>query len=250
MHGTDAMVDEAKAGEGAPVKRGRGRPKGSPNKPKNIPAADRAVNADDNKPAPKADKPKAPKGPTVSKEPLTDEQEHKLTAHHATVYENKLKAKKEADAAFKNACKIAKSEGVSLKQIKEYLLYQTEEGVEKLREDLARRQKVARWAGIPVGATINFLEEIDRTPIDERTFDDGKRAGMRGDKCEVPRHIPGNLISKWTEGWQAGQAVLASKFQPTEDEPAATSERAFNDDLDGNTQGEDAEGDENDETEE
>lgn len=208
--------------------KGRGRPKGSKNKTKDtstVPASDRTVDPKDNED--KQATPAAPRGPTVAKDPLSDEQEHALTAHHTREYEKFLKAKKDADANFKNACKRAKSEGVGLRQIKEYIDYQTDEGRERLKEDLARKQKVARWAGLPVGTQINFLEEVDRTPIDERTKDDGKRAGLRGEKCEASKHIPGNLISAWVEGWQEGQGVLSARIKQTSDEQRAEDAKTF-----------------------
>jgi len=214
------------------VKKGRGRPKGSTNKTKAAkPEKFPEPQAENEAVRPGSNKPKAPKGPTVkpqvAKEPLNDEQEHALTQHHSEKYKKLLELKKTAAANLKNGCKLAKAEGVSLKQIKEYIDYQTEEGQERLREDLARKQKVARWAGLPVGTQINFLEEIDRTPIDERTREDGKRAGLKGEKCEAPRHVPGNLISAWVEGWTAGQAVLAARITQQKDEDS----REFDDEL-------------------
>ena len=147
------------------------------------------------------------------------------------LYEKLLAAKKLADANFKNGVKLAKAEGIPLKQIKEYIAYQTEEGRAQLKEDLERKQRVARWAGMPVGTQINFLDEIDRTPIDERVRDEGKRAGLKGEKCDAPRTLPGNLISVWTEGWQEGQAVLLGKIQQQKTEDG----KAFDDDLPGDS---------------
>ena len=211
------------------VKKGRGRPVGSGNKPK----APKSLNSF---PDPSADNEAVEPGhnqPKVAKEPLSDDQQHKLTALHAKAYEKALAKKKESDALFKNAVKLAKAEGIPLKQIKEYISYQTEDGKAQLREDLARKQKVAIWAGMPIGTQINFLDDIDRTPIDERMFDDGKRAGIKGEKCEVPRHVPGNLVSKWTEGWSAGQEVLMGKMKQHNENQRAEDAAAFDDDLPG-----------------
>ena len=225
------------------VKKSRGRPPGSPNKNKKSfpdPSADNPnIEPGDNNPpeaeasgkpkAPAKVKPKNPQ-PQVSKEPLTDEQEHALTAHHAAAYEKALAAKKSADATFKNTCKLAKAEGVPVKQIKEYLEYQTEEGQEELRAEIARKHKVARWAGLPVGTQLAFFDEIDRTPIDERIADEGKRAGMKGEPCAPPRHLPGDLAQLWTMKWHEGQEIMATKGFKQKEDPA--SEPAAADDAD------------------
>ena len=220
------------------VKKGRGRPKGSSNKPKAAATSKAPKKATRSEyPEPHAENGEVRPGhnqPHVAKNPLTDEQELALTVNHTKAYEKALAAKKDADAKFKNVCKIAKAEGISVKQIKEFIDYQTEEGQQRLREDLARKQKVARWAGLPIGSQINFLEEIDRTPIDERTFHDGKNAGLKGEKADVPRHVPANLSSKWIEGWHEGQRILLGRIKEKNQEQRDEDVAAFDDELPGN----------------
>lgn len=231
--------------DGETTKRGRGRPKGSTAKPKGAAASKAPKKATRSEfPEPHADNESVEPGhnqPKVAKDVLTDEQEMALTVHHAKNYEKLLAAKKKSDAAFRNGCKLAKAEGVPLKQIKEYISFQTEEGQQQLREDLARKQKVALWAGMPIGTQINFLEEIDRTPIDDRTFHDGKTAGLKGEKAEVPRHVPASLTSKWIEGWHEGQRILMERIKQKNDDQRQEDAAAFDGppsdelpDLDGN----------------
>jgi DNA-binding transcriptional MerR regulator len=208
------------------AKKKRGRPAGSANKKK--------ATATPKYPDPQADNKDVKPGsnkPQVAKDALTDDQEHALTSHHTEAYKKALEIKKAADAKFKNVCKLAKAEGVGLKQIKEYIDYQTEEGQERLRIDLARKQKVARWAGLPVGTQLNFLEEVDRTPIDERTRHEGKTAGLKGEKCEPPRHVPANLITAWTEGWHEGQALNAGRIKQLAEAQKAEDAKDFDDAL-------------------
>ena len=177
------------------------RPVGSKNKPK-APTADGEVASNHNgKPA---------------REPLTDEQEHALCAHHALAYEKALAAKKAADAAFKNTCKLAKSEGVPLASIKDYIELQTEEGQEKLREEIARKHKVARWAGLPVGTQANFFDE--EPPSIDRAMDDGKRAGLKGESAKPPDHLTQQQQDAWLEGHAQGQSIIAGRFQKTGDD--------------------------------
>ncbi len=210
-----------------PAKRGRGRPPGVKNKKRSaVPAADRDVAPDDNE-----KKAKAPKGPTnkpqVAKEPLTDEQQQALFFRHKRDYEKALEAKKAADAALKNAAKLIKAEGTHLSDIKVAIKLEDPEGSAELRERIERELKVARWVGAPVGTQFSLLDEIDRKPIDDRVFEDGKRSGLKGEKCEAPRTLPGPLIDKFISGWHAGQAILAARITQQREEDS----KAFDDDL-------------------
>ena len=212
---------------------GRGRPRGSKNKPRtpSIPPSGEP---------PQADNPNAVSGgnsppvapakvvPKVSKEPLTDEQEHALLAHHTKNYEIALKAKKDADAEFKNVCKIAKAEGVGLKSIKDYIDFQAVGGAEKLREEIERKHRIARWAGIPVGTQLSFFEEADREPIDDKVRAEGKRAGLKGEAGGPPRTLPGNLAVIWEEGYRQGQEIQLAKFKQ---KPEDDAEEKADDDL-------------------
>ena len=213
-----------------PAKRGRGRPPGVKNKKRSaVPAADRDVAPDDNE-----KKAKAPKGPTnkpqVAKEPLTDEQQQALFFRHKRDYEKALEAKKAADAALKNVAKLIKAEGTHLFEIKVAIKLEDPEGSADLRERIERELKVARWVGAPVGTQFSLLDEVDREPIDDRVREEGKRAGLRGEKCEPPRTLPGNLISVWTAAWSEGQEIMLGKIQQQKDEDA----REFDDDLPAN----------------
>jgi hypothetical protein len=189
-----------------PAKKGRGRPKGSTNKPKapkgpTVPTADgRPAGADHNM-------------PHVAKDPLTEDQQQALFFNHKRSYEKALAVKKKADAEFKVACKLIKSEGTKLSDIKLAVDLEDPEASAEMRARLERELRVARWVGAPVGTQFSLLDETDRTPIDERVFDEGKRAGLKGEKCEPPRTLPGNLMTRWTDGWHEGQTALAGKIK-------------------------------------
>jgi hypothetical protein len=49
---------------------------------------------------------------------------------------------------------------------------------------LERTQRLARWAGLKVGSQPQLFEA--RRSI---TFEEGKTAGMSGDKCEPPKTL-------------------------------------------------------------
>ena len=159
--------------------------------------------------------------PKVAKEPLSEEQLQSLFFQHKQEYEKALASKKEADAQLKVVAKRIKSEGTKLSDIKLAIELEHPEASGDMRARLERELRVARWVGAPVGTQFSLLDEVDRTPIDERVRDEGKRAGIKGEKCDAPRTLPGNLISVWVEGWQEGQAVLLARIQQQKAEDAA-----------------------------
>jgi hypothetical protein len=175
----------------------RGRPPGSKNKPKD--GAEPHVTAHDN----------------VAKSPLTDEQLHALTDSWAGHYTTALEAKKAADAALKNVCKKAKSEGVLLADLKAYIKAATEEGQADLKAEVDRVARVARWRGFAIGHQFGlFGDDDDTQPL---SFTLGKEAGMRGEKAECPANRD---VEEFLRGWHAGQAILLSGFKqlPEDDE--------------------------------
>jgi hypothetical protein len=105
---------------------------------------------------------------------LTEEQRQALFFNHRRLYKHALAKKKEADAAFKNACKRAKSEGVDPKMIK---------------------------------------FSIDLENDEDGAFDEGKRAGMEGDACSPPYDAGSEAGQAWIKGWHAGQASLAATME-------------------------------------
>lgn len=202
-----------------PAKKGRGRPKGSANKSKGdtVPAADRKVHADHNN------------MPQVAKEPLSEDQQQALFFNHKKAYEKELEAKKKADASFKVACKLIKAEGTKLSDVKLAIDLEDPEAGAEMRARIERELKVARWMNVPVGTQFSLLDETDRTPIDEKTYNDGKKAGLSGEPAKPPNHTPPSLFNKWLDGHAAGQAALASKFKQKNDDQRAEDARAFDD---------------------
>jgi hypothetical protein len=176
-------------------KRRGGRPKGSKNKPKANGAETPAVGA-----AVKA---------VVEKVPQNEEERQATFYRHTGEYEKALEKKKAADAAFKNVCKIIKTEGIQIEDIKTAISLKDPAGSAILRDLIERQLRVARWMNAPVGTQFSMLDEVDRTPIDERAYEAGKRAGLAGDPATPPRSYTGELITKWTEGFNEGNAVLA-----------------------------------------
>ena len=199
----------------------RGRPPGSKNR-KSANGDGTHIPTSDDRPAEQA----VNSAPKVAKEPLSEEQLQSLFFQHKQEYEKALASKKEADAQLKVVAKRIKSEGTKLSDIKLAIELEHPEASGDMRARLERELRVARWVGAPVGTQFSLLDEVDRTPIDERVREDGKRAGLRGEAGTAPSHLPGNLMSVWAEGYAEGQSVLASRFKATDAQPGP-----LNDDL-------------------
>lgn len=136
---------------------------------------------------------------------LTDEEKRALTFHHARAYEAAdamvEKAKKDraavVDLAKADLGKGAKADIVDLL---------TANTPAKMKAVFERVQRLARWAGLPVGEQAQLFE---RAPD---SFEDGKVAGMSGEKCEPPLSLPQESFQRWIAGWHDGQTILARAF--------------------------------------
>lgn len=157
-------------------------------------------------------------------EAMTDDQIAALTFQHKRKYHEALGAKKLADAAFKNVCKIAKAElgDDAVSNIKDMIALETEEGEILHKTEMARKAKVARWMGLPLGAEPDMFGE-DRTPAVDRAFAAGKKIGLAGEPCQPPHDPSTAQYTKWMEGFHEGQAVLAKGIKPKDDSLAGMS---------------------------
>ena len=178
-----------------------GRPKGSKNRPKS---------ETESSPQPRpatTDHAKA-----ASKTDLTDDQLHSLTAHHSQHYAKALAAKKLADAAFKNVCKLAKAEGVSVDDIKTYIDLDSEEGQARLRAKVEAAARIARWKGASLGTQFSLFDESETN-----SFQAGKEAGMAGHAAKAPA---GRDVNEWMRGWQVGQQANLARIKQQKQEDA------------------------------
>ena len=178
----------------------RGRPKGSKNK------------------TPETEAPPASNGVGHNGAPgLTDDQTAALFFQHKKAYSAALAVKKDADAKFKNACKLAKSElgDDAVPSIKDALLLETEEGEAKIKAEIERKMRIARWMAVPFGSQPDFFEE-DRTPAVDRARAEGKRDGLSGVSLKPPYDPSLPQYEAYAEGWHEGQAASFA-IQRTED---------------------------------
>lgn len=155
---------------------------------------------------------------------LTDEEKRALLIQHKNAYSVALADKKAADAEFKNICKKAKAEcGTdAVAEIKDAILMSEPGGRQKIEAEIARKHRVARWMGLPVGAEPLMFEMVDRRPAVDIAYDNGKAAGMAGETQKPPYDTSVPQYQRWLEGWHDGQEILGSAFKKLEpiDPPA------------------------------
>lgn len=147
----------------------------------------------------------------AGKNELTDDERQALFFQHKKKYETALAKKKEADAAFKNACKLAKAEcgADAVASIKDAILLDSEDGEKKIRADIERQLRVARWMNVPFGQQAElFTDFTDRTPAVDRARAEGKKAGMEGQTMKPPYANTLPQFDQWVEGWHEGQKAI------------------------------------------
>lgn len=164
---------------------------------------------------------------------LTDDERASLTFNHKRAYVVALAAKKKTDAALKQVAKLAKAElgDDAVPDIKSIIELETEEGEAKLKAEVERRIKVARWMGLPVGVTGNLFDAVDRTPAVDRATAKGKRDGLAGEPCR-PNHDPSTpQYTGYMTGYQEGQKIMFAikPMAPAPSEAVAESDVEFDD---------------------
>lgn len=170
-----------------------GRPAGSKNKPR-APTASGSAPIDHNQ-------------SKAKDEGLTDDQMQKLFQNHLRQYEKALEVKKAAAVAFLNVCKLAKSEGTKIEDIKTAILLKSEEGNAVLQARVEAELRVARWMGAPVGSQFEMFADTDRTPSDEKAEAEGKRDGLAGRDFSNAYKPGSRLYESYRSGYDEGQKV-------------------------------------------
>lgn len=180
-----------------------GRPKGSKNK------------SDDAKQASKANGDAAPTAkaePAPNSQTLSDDQRAALLFQHSAKYTRALKAKKSADAEFKNICKAARADcgKDAVDRIKLGIRLETPEGEAAVRVEIASMLEVARWHNSPVGTQFSMLETIEEDPAN-RAFLEGKKAALENLPAKPPYDPGSQLYPRWMDGHGEGTTALLRK---------------------------------------
>lgn len=140
--------------------------------------------------------------------PLSDAERQALHFRHVKEYERELAAKKKADADLKNTAKRIKAEGDSVAAVKLTIELHTPEGEAAFRARMAEQAEVAAWNG--VGMQVDMFAD-ERQPAEDRAFEEGRRAGMKGESNKPPYDPSVPQHTRWLEGYSDGNAVLASE---------------------------------------
>ena len=161
------------------------------------PAAKKATKSAAAKKPKEAAAPKTPKAekPTKAAKPAPierdDAQEEALFHHHAP----KVKAQKDkvtkAVADLRNLYKAAKADGLEKVDFDIAFSLETPEQEAKQRAKLVRVVQVAGWVGSDIGQ-LSFADQLgepDRTPAADRAYQEGRRAGLQGDRA-APGYDP------------------------------------------------------------
>lgn len=144
---------------------------------------------------------------------LTDDQAQLL------LFQNKKKiaALKERMATtvadMRYAYKTAKADGFSKKDID--LAIACEDDEDGVLDRMKREHQIAKWMGHPAGTQFELFEGPDRTPLVDRAYDAGKRAGLAAEACSPPHSQGTPAYEPWMKGWHDGQAVNAAGIKPT-----------------------------------
>lgn len=149
--------------------------------------------------------------PEGSIENMTDEQEQKLFADNLKKYERLLAAKKAADKALQDHGKIIKSDHGEhgLLMIKTTIALRKPESESAEKEKIEAVAKAMRWSGLPIGSQGSLFEPDDGLTVEQRAFEAGKRAGIRGESMSAPvEYGTGDAYQEWAKGWHAGQESI------------------------------------------
>lgn len=147
---------------------------------------------------------------------LTDDERRSLFLQGIAEIEREQKKKAELvnpiDAKIKLARKRLKAEGFPKDEVDDGLRQRKMEP-EQVMAAVQSRFRVARWLGFAPGYQANlFGDGVDRTPVLERAYGEGRTAGMSGDDPKAPeKFAPGSdTANEWMRGWHDGQEVLLS----------------------------------------
>lgn len=161
--------------------------------------------------APKAGKPKTAKpkakansAPKPTAEQLSDQQRQVLLLSYRRKIKPLLVAEKSAKANVTKQYELAKKEGITKKDIETALLLETEEGREKVTNQIQSLLNVDRWVGGEVGTQLDMFTTDNKT----KNFEDGRLAALDDQAARPPGHLSQAASQRWMDGHAAGRLQL------------------------------------------
>lgn len=168
-----------------------------------------------NKPK-KTKAPKADRAVGVGHNQLSNDQRAALLMQACSQVEKKQEAIAALTADIRNIRKTAKADGISPAELN-YALHLRKADPDEAVALFRQQVQIAQWLAHPIGKQASLFD-ADRTPLEDRAFDEGKAAGLAGESAKPPYDaVPGQ---KWMDGWHSGQAVLLKGIRTVaEEEP-------------------------------
>ena len=161
-----------------------------------------AANGSAKKTEPRKKKSSTPAKPSAAV--LSDQDRQALLFKHARTIKPLLAEKKEAADAVTKAFELAKSEGITRKDIELKILLESGEGIEKAKVEAERMQRVVRWMGL--GKQIEMFS--DHETVAQRHFEDGRRAALDDRPAKPPEHLSQKDAQTWLQGHESGRTTL------------------------------------------
>lgn len=230
-----------------------GRPKGSKNKGPSKPRKPRTrpdVPGASGNPSPPAGHnsgaaaaPRQSIPPTAKPPALTPLQEKQLAFQQKAKYEKAQEKYQEAQKGTKKAraelmavCKEIKAESGArrLGKIKTLIALDSPEGEEEIANHIRDQIEAAQWVEVAWANAIDvdLFDEPDRTPIDDRAFNEGQRTAME-EKPAHPPYSPGTTsFTNYMDGYHSvSEARIREGIKAPDAEPAASNVVPMRDEM-------------------
>ena len=215
-----------------PMKRGRGRPKGSTKKTPGLTV--HTGDGDVTKAAAKAAETAPAFGHNRADESLFLRHVRDIRAQQAVIGGVKATLKAE-NGKLKDIRTLAKSEGIVLRELDEAI-----EALETEHVDLIAREQRKRlyfqWLGLPIEQQTQAFNRDEAG----YWYNRGSVAGRLGEDRKVPEGVPPDRVQDWLKGWEAGQEALMRESPLTRDGFAKPGEHAGATPAPGNAEASDA----------
>jgi ribosome modulation factor len=175
---------------------------------------------------PKLDKPaKEPKPPKEAKitagSNTLDPQTRALFLNDKERYAKAVERQKKAAKEVREISKTIKEDGFSLRQIQLAIRLETPEGEAEFRSLVANDLLAAQYAGAQIGSQLQlFLEDVDRTPLSERAFNEGVQASLAAKSANPPYDPSTEAHSRWLDGYHSTtEKTIKAGIKPLDDGP-------------------------------